>query len=101
MPQPKAYPIDWGSGDELKKNIKISEQPEQVEHFDDEKYENTKLDDGSSGYKHKDSGALYTPYGQKLGGRRRIKSSRRKSKRAKSYRKKGGRRKRTHTRRYR
>jgi hypothetical protein len=94
MPQPKAYPISWGTGDELKKNIKISEQPEQLEKFDDANYESTTLDDGTQGYKHTASGALYTPYGQKLGGRRK-KSSRRKSKRAKSYRKKGGRRRRT------
>jgi hypothetical protein len=94
MPPQKAYPIDWGSGYELKKNIKMSEQPEIVDEFDDENYEET-TKDGETVYKHKDSGALYLTSGQKLGGRRRRKSSRRKSKRVKSYRKKGGRRKRT------
>jgi hypothetical protein len=93
MPPQKAYPIDWGSGDELKKNIKMSEQPELMKNFDEENYEET-TKDGETVYKHKDSGALYLTTGQKLGGRRR-KSSRRKSNRAKSYRKKGGRRKRT------
>jgi len=106
MSQPKAAPISWGTGDELEKNMKISERPEQVDKFDDEHYEHITLDDGTQGYKHKDSGALYTPYGQKLGGRRRkssrtLRQRKKISKRAKSYRKKGGRRKRSRTRRYR
>jgi hypothetical protein len=99
MPAPKAYPIDWGTGKELKRNIEISEQPDQVEEFDDENYEEA-TKDGETVYKHKASGALYLTSGQKLGGRRRIrKSSRRKSKRVKSYRMKGGRRKRSRRRR--
>lgn len=99
MPAPKAYPIGWGSGDELKKNIKMSERPEIVDEFDEKIYEET-TKDGEKVYRHKDTGALYLTSGQKLqGGRRRRKSFRRKSKRVKSYRMKGGRRKRSRRRR--